>query len=258
LGDDIKRIIILFFIAFLIVVFHNSLDNYTDLQDYNLELDMNIIEFSPLNNSRNSRNFDTQNISINENKTDTIIKIISPEVQVHEIEEDGYVLVKDIYQKEYDIDSEDFILPGIEFKFQVLEINKRSGLKPVPNGKVKLTINSTYSVFTNYSIRYTDSQGYVVFNFNSPLTDTDWGYTLARTDPEELIIIAEFLGNDSYNSSETMSIHTTHWPPVIITDEHPELIYPNQFCFFGIIYIIIVSFLLFIVWQVDIKHYRIR
>jgi hypothetical protein len=187
---------------------------------------------------------------------DTVIKILAPEVRVKEIEEEGYVLSDDIYQNEYDIDSGDFIEPGLVFRFQLLEQTEGAEPKPVSEGKIKLTINSSYSVFTNYSIKYSDTSGMVNFTFDKPLTDTDWGYTLARTDPEELIITVEFSGKDYYLSSKTLPIQTTHWPP---QKEDPP-VWDDLTLIIWIVVVIVIVFLVifFFAMRWYTKQQRIR
>ena len=143
---------------------------------------------------------------------DTIIKLLVPEPRTIE-GVDAYVLEEDIRQSLYDMDSSKFLEPGLVFQFQLVEKTETGEPKPVKGGKISLTINSSYSVFRNFSFKYTDDYGIVNFTFNKPLTDTDWGYTLAQSDPEELIINVEFSGKDYYLPSKMLPIQTTHWPP---------------------------------------------
>jgi hypothetical protein len=151
--------------------------------------------------------------------TETYIKILAPET-VEKDDGSGYFLKHDLKQEEYNLESDDFIEP-IVFILQLLEENPVEGAppKPVHNGKVLFNISGKYSVFTNFSMKYTDSSGFANFTFNRPLTDTDWDYQLPSTASVELEIKAEFtgfvkdVGKSYYEDTETLPIDTTHHPP---------------------------------------------
>jgi hypothetical protein len=164
--------------------------------------------------SKNGNYLGDEEISFHEIWVETVIRILAPDIREKEIEEEGYVLKEDIKQDLYDSSSEDFNEPGLRFYIQVVEKSEGGVAKPVEaGGRVTLTITSTFSVFTNKSIDYTDEFGKVNFTFNKPLKDTDWGYTLAQSDPEELMITLEYGGTDFYLRSKSLPIQTTHWPP---------------------------------------------
>lgn len=259
-----KRIIIITIMTFLLVGSYGVVENYIDLKDQSNDPDINnTILPQEFDGTRNGRYMGDKNISDQDIRADTIINIKSPEVRKKEIEAEGYVLANDIKQSSYDSTLNWYEEPGLVFTFQVLEINNGSEPKPINNAEVVLIINSSFSVFSNYTVNYTDSQGFVNFIFNSTLTDTEWGYTLAMKDPEELVIIAKFLGNEKYKPSETMPIQTTHWPCII--DYHPPPPPSKGYSFYIwlvwmiIMIIVIVTVVLFyIVWDRYEKRNRLR
>lgn len=212
--------------------------------------------------SKNGNYLESEETTFQEIWADTIIKILAPRVREKEIEEEGYVLQDDLKQEKYDIDSEDFEEELI-FRFQILEKTESQELKPVPEGKVTLTINSTFSVFTNKSIIYftnaTHPDGIVEFKFGKPLKDTDWGYTLAQKDPEELLISVEFSGSNYYLPSKALPIQTTHWPPDPGEDKGWWDREENQIYIWSIVIVIIVFLIVFFfAMQWYNKQQRIR
>ncbi len=262
-----KKIIITIIIAILIAGFSGIVDNYIDFDDYSLAVGINNTLFSPLTNpgstpeinnstlqvdfnkSSDGQNLSEQNNSYQDLRTDTIIKFIYPAVIKMEYG-DKFYLLEDIYHEKFDSRSNKFEEPGLVFTFQVLDMTNICNPKPVSNSEVALNINGSYSVFNNYSVNYTDSQGYVSFIFNRPLTDTEWGYRLPSTQPVELEIIAEFLGNEYYKPSKTMPIYTRHWPKDNIICDPPVDGNPINICLGGIIIIIFISSVLFYIeWQ---------
>jgi hypothetical protein len=132
-----------------------------------------------------------------------------------------------------------------------LEVTEGGEAKPVPEGRIELTVNATYSVFRNFTAKYTDLQGFVNFTFDSPLTDTDWGYKLSSKTREELEIRVEFTGKSYYLESQTLPIETTHWPPK--EEKNPDFLTEYGFILW-IIAAIVIGFL--IVFFFAIQWYR--
>ena len=231
--------------------FASNVDNTMILLSNNQGFDQEISNTIPDNEYDDCKNIqysDENNKSNSKARMETEIKILIPEVRNKKFEEEGYHLARDIYWGEYDLSSDRFVEPGLIFRFQLLEKTENSKPKPIPHCKIRLTINSTYSVFTNYSIKYTNHNGSVVFIFNKPLRDTDWGYTLAKTDPEELIIYVEFSGNESYKPSKTLPISTTHWPAAEMPPPPPPEDNSDLICLVsaGGVMIILISMVLFL------------
>ena len=256
-----KNIIIIVIMTFLVAGFFSFVENYIDSNDYNSKPSMNNSISFPLYNlndpfefinskheigyNENDQSLNDQNISEQDDRINTTIKLINRAV-IKEEGDGGYILLDDIYEEEYDSDSNLFLEPGLVFTFQVLGISNGSVQEPISGGEVMLNISGKYAVFNNYTVNYTDSQGYVSFIFNYPLTDTDWNYQLPSTAPVELEIIAEFLGNEYFKPSKTMPIETTHWPKDIIIGDPLNDYYPFNICFGWPIFFILISLVFFL------------
>lgn len=264
-----KKIIIM---AILIAVFTGIADDYIDFHDYSLGVGINNTLFTPLNNpgstpeinnstfqvdfnrSNNGQNLSDQNNSAQDLRVNTTINLISPTTRLME-NNYFHVLVEYIYQDKFDSRSDKFEEPGLAFTFHVMALTNNSTPKPIRDAEIMLTIEGKYSVFKNYTVEYTNSQGYVTFLFNRPLTDTEWGYRLPSTQPVELEINAEFLGNEYYKPSKTMPIYTTHHPGEIDSTCPPVEEIPIFLIFGSVILTVVISLVLFfIVWYSDNKY----
>jgi hypothetical protein len=190
----------------------------TGIMPYNLDVGQAQLRLV-FNGTKNGRYLPAEVRSFHEIWTETYIKILSPET----IEKDdgtGYYLREDLYQDNFDSRKGNFIEPLV-FRLQLLEENPIEGAdpRPVSNATILFNLSGKYSVFTNYSKKYTDSEGFAIFTFRRPLADTDWGYPLPSSASVELEIVAEFTGRikdegiSYYEPTETLGIDTTHHPP---------------------------------------------
>ncbi len=190
----------------------------TGVVPYNLDVSQAALRLV-FNGTKDTRYLKSQIISYYEIWTETYIKILSPET-IEKDDGSGYLLRDDLEVDTYDEASEDFIAPLI-FRIQLLEVNPTEGAepKPIADGKILLNISGKYSVFTNYSAKFTDKDGYANFSFRKPLADTDWGYQLPSKAAVELEIGIEFTGyikdegKSYFEPSKTLMIDTTHHPP---------------------------------------------
>jgi hypothetical protein len=190
----------------------------TGIVPYNLDVGQSALRLV-FNGTKNGRYLPAQIVSYHEIWTETFIKLLSPD-PVEKDDGTGYFLRNDLYRDDFDFDSPNYLAPLV-FRIQLLEVNPTEGaeIKPVANGKILLNVSGKYSVFINHSSKYTDANGYANFTFNSPLTDTDWGYQLPSTASVELEIIVEFTGyieearKSYFEPTKTLTIDTTHHPP---------------------------------------------
>jgi hypothetical protein len=182
--------------------------------------------------------------------TKTFIKILEPET-IEKEDGTGYFLRDDIYQDKYDTESASYLAPGLVFRIQVLEENPIAGAepKPVANGLILFNMSGKYSVFSNYSSKFTDGSGYANFSFRRPLTDTDWGYKLPSTAAVELEITISFTGiikdagKSYFEATKTLPIDTTHHPPEVEGD--PPFLEQYGWLLWFIVGIVIVFLIVF-------------